>query len=158
MKGITPCLWFDSRAEEAAKFYCAVFKDSKMGKTSRYTEGLPGPEGSVLTVTFQLQGQEFMALNGGPEFRFSEAVSFIVNCESQKEIDEYWSRLISGGGEESMCGWLKDKFGLSWQIVPIEMEKWITDPDRTKVSRVMQALMKMKKLDVDVLKKAYEGR
>src|SRR5262245_51186246 len=115
---ITPCLWFDTQAEEAARFYTSIFKNSKMGAISYYSEGMPMPKGTVLTVLFELDGQEFMAMNGGPLFRFTEAVSLVVNCEDQKEIDFYWSKLLEGGGEESQCGWLKDRYGLSWQITP----------------------------------------
>jgi predicted 3-demethylubiquinone-9 3-methyltransferase (glyoxalase superfamily) len=145
---ITPFLWFDTQAEEAAQFYTSIFKGSKILAVS------PGPDGSVMVVNFQLAGQEFTALNGGPRFKFSEAFSFVVSCENQKEIDEYWSRLTADGGEESMCGWLKDKFGFSWQIVPAEMGKLMSQRDPQKAGRVMEALLKMRKLDVATLKAA----
>lgn len=156
MSRITPCLWFDTQAEEAARFYCSIFKNSKVGRISYYGEGAPLPKGTVLTVTFSLQGQEFMALNGGPAFKFTEAVSFMVNCASQKEIDSYWSKL-SAGGQEVECGWLKDKFGLSWQIVPTVIGKMIADKDPARSQRVLQAVMKMKKFDLATLKRAYKG-
>lgn len=152
---ITPFLWFDNQAEEAAQFYTSIFKNSKILKISRYGDAGPGPKGSVMVVNFQLAGQEFVALNGGPRFKFSEAFSFVVNCENQKEIDEYWSKLTADGGEESMCGWLKDKFGFSWQIVPTALEKLMSDPQ--KANRMMQALLKMRKLDIAMLKAAAEG-
>jgi len=156
MQTITPCLWFDTQALEAAKFYVANFKNSKLGKVSYYGEGAPLPKGTVLTVTFLLNGQEFMALNGGPVFKFSEAVSFVVNCETQDEIDGYWKKLTAGG-QEVQCGWLKDKYGLSWQIVPTALGKMMEDKDPAKTNRVMQALMKMVKLDVNGLQQAYNG-
>ena len=154
---ITPFLWFDNRAEEAANFYVSIFKNSRIGTISRYGEGGPGPKGSVMTVAFQLDGQSFTALNGGPHFKFTEAVSFVVNCDSQKEVDEFWEKL-SVGGSEGQCGWLKDKFGLSWQIVPTALMEMLQDKDPKKSQRVMQALMKMKKLDVPTLRRAYEQR
>ncbi|MBI3675163.1 MAG: VOC family protein [Proteobacteria bacterium] len=157
---ITPCLWFDSQGEDAAKFYVSIFKNSSIDKVSRYgKEGFEihhRPEGSAMTIAFTLEGQSFTALNGGPNFKFSEAVSFIVTCDSQKEIDTYWDKLNADphGGQ---CGWLKDKFGLSWQIVPADMPKWAGDPDAKKSGRVMNALLKMKKLDIEALRRAYEG-
>lgn len=154
---ITPFLWFDNQAEEAAQFYTSIFKNSKILHISRYGDGGPGPKGSVMVVNFQLAGQEFTALNGGPRFTFSEAFSFVVNCDTQQEIDDYWSKLTSGGGAESMCGWLKDKFGFSWQIVPIQLGKLMGDKDPQKANRVMQALLKMKKLDIAKLTAAAEG-
>lgn len=158
MQKITTCLWFDDRAEEAVKFYTSVFKNSKIGSTSRYDEASAKasgrPAGSVLTVTFELEGRQFLALNGGPMFKFNESVSLVVNCEDQKEIDYYWNTLISGGGEESMCGWLKDKFGLSWQIVPTELESLLTSKEPGKAQRVMAALLQMRKLDLNILKNA----
>jgi predicted 3-demethylubiquinone-9 3-methyltransferase (glyoxalase superfamily) len=157
MQKLTACLWFEDKAEEAARFYTSIFKNSKIGKISRYAEGAPRPAGSVLTVSFRLDGQEFLALNGGPEFKFSEAVSFVVNCETQKEVDRMWDKL-SEDGEQVQCGWLKDKFGLSWQVVPTILGKLITDRDPAKSSRVIQAIMQMKKLDIAGLKKAYAGR
>jgi predicted 3-demethylubiquinone-9 3-methyltransferase (glyoxalase superfamily) len=158
MQKITTCLWFDDRAEEAVNFYTSVFKNSKIGSTSRYDEASSKaagrPAGSVLTMTFELEDRQFMALNGGPIFKFNESVSLVVNCEDQKEIDYYWDKLISGGGQESMCGWLKDKFGLSWQIVPTELGKLMSSKEPGKSQRVMAALLQMKKLDINVLKAA----
>ena len=156
MQKITPFLWFDNNAEEAAQFYTSVFKNSKILNVSRYGDAGPGPKGSVMVVNFQLEGQQFTALNGGPLFKFSEAFSFVVNCETQKEIDEYWNKLTSGGGKESECGWLKDKFGFSWQIVPTALGKLMGDPQ--KANRVMQALLQMKKLDIATLEDAAEGK
>ena len=151
---ITPFLWFDHQAEAAAQFYTSIFKNSKILHLSRYGDAGPGPKGSVMVVNFQLAGQEFTALNGGPRFTFSEAFSFVVNCENQQEIDEYWSKLTADGGQESMCGWLKDKFGFSWQIVPTELGKLMSNKDPQKASRVMGALLKMRKLDIAKLKAA----
>ncbi|HEX9348292.1 MAG TPA: VOC family protein [Gemmatimonadales bacterium] len=156
MQKITPFLWFDNNAEEAANFYVSVFKNSKILAISRYGDAGPGPKGSVMVVNFQLEGQQFTALNGGPLFKFSEAFSFVVNCETQKEIDEYWNKLTSGGGKESQCGWLKDKFGFSWQIVPTALGKLMGDPK--KANRVMQALLQMKKLEIATLEDAAEGK
>ena len=158
MQKITPFLWFDNQAEEAVNFYTSVFKNSKMGNIARYGDAGPGPKGSVMTASFQLEGQEFIALNGGPHFKFTEAVSFVVNCETQEEIDSYWNKLTSGGGQESQCGWLKDKFGLSWQIVPTIIGKLLSDKDAKRSQRVMQALMPMKKLIIADLQKAAEGK
>jgi predicted 3-demethylubiquinone-9 3-methyltransferase (glyoxalase superfamily) len=155
MQTITPFLWFDSNAEEAAKFYTSVFKDSKILSTARYGDAGPGPKGSVMTVNFQISGQEFMALNGGPQFKFTEAVSFVVNCETQEEVDAYWSKL-SAGGEEGPCGWLKDKFGLSWQVVPTALPKLLKDPDPAKAQRVMKAMLQMKKIEIKELEDAYQ--
>lgn len=159
MQKITPCLWFDSNAEEAAKFYTSVFKDSKVGKISRYgKEGheIHGkPAGSVLTVEFELNGQTFTALNGGPLFKFDEAISFQVYCSSQKEIDYYWEKL-SEGGAQGQCGWLKDKYGLSWQVVPTALGKMLQDQNAEKSERVMKALVQMRKLDIKTLKEAFE--
>lgn len=159
MNKITPCLWFDRQAEEAARFYTGIFKNSTIGRISRYGEAgaqVSGqPVGSVMTVIFTLDGQEFMALNGGPAFQFSEAISFIVNCDSQQEVDEYWERL-SEDGEEVQCGWLKDKFGVSWQIVPTMMNELMSDPDPEKSQRVMQAMLQMKKLNIEALQRAYD--
>ena len=154
---ITPFLWFDKQAEEAAQFYTSIFTDAKILKISRYGDAGPGPKGSVMVVNFQLAGQEFTALNGGPLFKFSEAFSFVVSCENQKEVDDYWSKLTSGGGQESQCGWLKDKFGFSWQIVPTALGKLMSDKDPTKASRVMQALLQMKKIDIATLEDAARG-
>ena len=158
MQKITPFLWFDNNAEEAAEFYVSIFKNSKILNVSRYGDAGPGPKGSVMVVNFQLAGQEFTALNGGPLFKFSEAFSLVVNCETQKELDEYWSKLTSGGGQESQCGWLKDKFGFSWQIVPTELGKLISAKDPAKTNRVMQAVLQMKKLDIAKLRQAAEGK
>jgi predicted 3-demethylubiquinone-9 3-methyltransferase (glyoxalase superfamily) len=157
MPRITPCLWFETQAEEAARYYVSIFKNSKVGRISYYGEGAPMPKGTVLTVTFTLDGQEFMGLNGGPAFKFTEAVSFMVNCKTQKEIDRYWAKL-SEGGREVECGWVKDRYGLSWQIVPAEIGKMIADKNPARASRVLQAVMGMKKLDLAALKKAYAGK
>jgi predicted 3-demethylubiquinone-9 3-methyltransferase (glyoxalase superfamily) len=159
MQKITPCLWFDDQAEAAAKFYVSIFKHSKLGHVTRYGEAgaeVSGrPKGSVMTVTFEIEGQEFMALNGGPLFHFSEAISFMVQCESQKEIDEMWEKL-SQGGTKGQCGWLKDKYGLSWQIISPGWEEMILDKDPEKSERVMQAILTMGKPDIEALKQAYE--
>ena len=149
MQKITPFLWFDSQAEEAAKFYVSVFKHSKMGGVSRYGDGMPLPKGTVMTAAFEIEGQSFVALNGGPQFKFTEAVSFVVNCDTQKDIDYYWDKLTAGGGKEVQCGWLKDKYGLSWQIVPAALPELVR-----KSGRVMEALMHMKKLDIAALQRA----
>ena len=157
MQKITPFLWFDTQAEEAAKFYVSVFKNSKVKEVTRYTGEEPvGTKGSVMTVAFQLAGQEFVALNGGPQFKFTEAVSFVVNCETQDEIDYYWEKLTADSGEEVQCGWLTDKYGLSWQVVPTKIHEWAGDPARFQ--RVMRAIMPMKKLDLAALEKAYESK
>jgi len=163
MSKIAPCLWFDSQAEEAANFYTAIFKNSKIKHTARYGDAAAAaagrPKGSVLTVSFELDGQEFTALNGGPIFKFNEAVSLMVNCENQDELDHYWNKLSEGGDlKAQQCGWLKDKFGLSWQIVPAAIAKMMSDPDPAKTNRVMQALLQMKKLDIRALQQAYDGR
>src|SRR6266498_2618659 len=155
MQKITPFLWFDDQAEEAANFYVSIFKNSKIGNTARYGEAGPGPAGTVMPVAFELNGQEFTALNGGPEFKFTEAISFFVNCESQQEVDELWEKL-SEGGEEGPCGWLKDKYGLSWQIVPTVLGEMLNDPDPAKAQRVMKAMLQMQKIDIAGLKQAYE--
>ncbi len=157
MQKITPFLWFDSNAEEAMKFYTSVFKNSKMGKVTLYPEGSPGPAGTVMVGTFQIEGQEFIALNGGPVYKFTEAISFVVNCETQEEVDEYWKKLTAEGGKAVECGWLKDKFGLSWQIVPTILIPLMGDKDKEKSKRVMQAMLKMKKIDIEGLKRAYAG-
>jgi predicted 3-demethylubiquinone-9 3-methyltransferase (glyoxalase superfamily) len=154
--GFTTCLWFDGRAEEAAEHYASIFEDSRIGRISRYTEAGPGPAGSVLTVEFELNGQKFVALNGGPEFTFNEAISFQVHCDDQEEVDYYWSKL-SAGGEEGPCGWLKDKYGVSWQVVPKALLDLITDPDAEKAKRTTEALFGMKKLDIDALERAHAG-
>jgi predicted 3-demethylubiquinone-9 3-methyltransferase (glyoxalase superfamily) len=152
MKKITPFLWFDTQAEEAMNFYVAIFKNSKAGDVSH------GPDGKVFSVTFQLDGQDFMALNAGPQFKFNESISFFVNCENQAEVDELWAKLTADGGEESMCGWLKDKFGLSWQIIPKALGELMGDPDPVKAQRVMQAILQMKKIDVAGLQRAYDQK
>jgi predicted 3-demethylubiquinone-9 3-methyltransferase (glyoxalase superfamily) len=157
MQKITPFLWFNDNAEEAMKFYTSIFKNSKIGKVARYGDAGPGPKGTVMTASFSLEGQEFLALNGGPNFKFTEAISFVVNCETQKELDEFWERL-SAGGQEIECGWLKDKFGLSWQIVPTILGKLMSGPDPAKSQRVMSALLKMKKLDIATLQRAHDGK
>jgi predicted 3-demethylubiquinone-9 3-methyltransferase (glyoxalase superfamily) len=153
---ITPFLWFDHQAEEAAGFYASIFPNSKIVKVARYGEGAPRPAGSAMTVEFQLDAQTFVALNGGPHFKFSEAISFVVNCQTQEEVDHYWEKL-SAGGAEVQCGWLKDKFGLSWQIVPTALSQLLSGPDSEKSRRVMKALMTMKKLDIAALKQAYDN-
>lgn len=153
MQKITPFLWFDDKAEEAMNFYVSIFKNSKTLGVTRYGEAGPGPNGSVMTANFELEGQEFVALNGGPHFKFTEAVSFVINCETQAEVDEFWEKL-SEGGEESQCGWLKDKFGLSWQIVPRILIELLQDKDPARAKRVMNAMLQMKKIDIDTLKQA----
>ena len=157
MQKITPFLWFDHQAEEAVDFYTSVFKDSKKGKVARYGAGAPAPEGSVMTVTFQIHGQDFIALNGGPLFTFSQAISFVVSCETQDEIDELWEGL-SAGGEPQQCGWLRDKYGVSWQIVPVTLGEMMQDRDREKSNRVMQSLLQMNKIDMGKLEEAYKQR
>jgi predicted 3-demethylubiquinone-9 3-methyltransferase (glyoxalase superfamily) len=157
MQKITPFLWFDDNAEEAMNFYISIFRNSRIVSVTRYGEAGPGPKGTVMTGKFQLEGQEFMALNGGPHFKFTEAVSFVVNCETQEEVDEFWEKL-SEGGEESQCGWLKDKYGLSWQIVPTILIEMLQDKDPEKSQRVMKAMLQMIKIDIKTLKQAYEGR
>ena len=154
---ITPFLWFDHQAEEAAAFYAAIFKNSKINSVARYGDAGPGPKGTAMTVGFELDGQRFVALNGGPYFKFTEAVSFVVNCENQQEVDYYWDHLIAGGAA-SQCGWLKDKFGLSWQIVPTVLPELLTHPDPATSQRVMQAMMKMIKLDIKQLEQAREQK
>ena len=158
---ITPFLWFDSQAEEAANFYVSTFQESRIGGITRYDEegskAAGRPKGSVMTVEFELDGQKFIALNGGPHFKFTEAISLFVSCENQKEVDYFWEKL-SAGGQEVECGWLKDRFGLSWQVVPTALLEMLQDKDPEKSKRTMAAMLKMKKLDVDALKKAYEGR
>ena len=152
---ITPFLWFDQQAEEAAAFYASIFPNSSVVKVVRCGEAGPGPPGAALTVVFQLQGQSFVALNGGPHFKFTEAISFVVNCQTQEEVDAYWEKL-SAGGAPVQCGWLKDKFGLSWQIVPTVLSELLSDPDPEKSGRVMKAMMAMTKLDIRALKQAYD--
>jgi predicted 3-demethylubiquinone-9 3-methyltransferase (glyoxalase superfamily) len=149
MQKITPFLWFDNNAEEAIKFYTSIFKDSKLVST------IPGPDGKIMGATFILNGQQFMALNGGPQFKFTEAISMYVNCENQEEVDEYWYKLIEGGGQKSRCGWLKDKYGLSWQIIPKQLGELLADKDRKKANNVMNAMLKMDKIDIETLERAY---
>jgi predicted 3-demethylubiquinone-9 3-methyltransferase (glyoxalase superfamily) len=155
MQKITPFLWFDNQAEEAMNFYVSVFKNAKITSLSRYGEAGPGPAGTVMMGTFELEGQEFYALNGGPEFRFNEAISLYVNCETQKEVDELWAKLTAGG-EESQCGWLKDKFGLSWQIIPSILTELLQDNDPVKSQNVMRAMLQMRKIDIQALQQAYQ--
>ncbi len=155
MRKITPFLWFNDQAEEAVNFYTSVFKNSKIENISRFGDDVPGPKGKVMTISFQLDGQEFMALNGGPEFKFTEAISFFVDCKTQEEVDYYWEKL-SEGGEKGPCGWLKDQYGLSWQIVPSILGELMNDPDPVKANRVTQAMLKMQKIDIAGLKRAYE--
>jgi len=151
MKKITPFLWFDTQAEEAMNLYVSIFKNSKvLGVT-------PGPNGRAMSVSFELEGQEFIGLNAGPQFKFNEAISLYVNCNTQAEVDELWEKLTSNGGEESRCGWLKDKYGLSWQIIPTALGEMLGDPDREKADRAMQAMLQMNKIDIQGLKKAFDG-
>ena len=161
MQKITPFLWYDDKAEEAANFYVSIFKDSRIGDIARYDDAgakaAGRPTESVMVVEFQLEGQEFVALNGGPHFKFTEAISLVVNCQTQEEVDEYWKKL-SDGGQEVQCGWLKDKYGLSWQIVPTILSEMLTDPDPKKAERVMKAMLQMKKIDIKTLKQAYDGQ
>jgi predicted 3-demethylubiquinone-9 3-methyltransferase (glyoxalase superfamily) len=155
MQKITPFLWFDTQAEEAMNFYISIFKNSKVVGVSRWGEAGPVPKGTVMSATFELDGQKFMALNAGPQFKFTEAISFFVNCETQEEVDEFWENL-SEGGEKSRCGWLKDKFGLSWQIIPSALGEMLNDKDPQKSKRVMEAMMQMGKIDIKILKQAYD--
>jgi predicted 3-demethylubiquinone-9 3-methyltransferase (glyoxalase superfamily) len=156
MQKITPFLWFDGQAEEAANFYVSLFKNSKILSANRYGEGGPGPAGSVMTIAFQLDGQEFVGLNGGPQYKFTEAVSFYVDCETQEEVDFLWEKLTAGG-EEQPCGWLKDRFGLSWQIIPKGLTELISNPDAEKSQRAMQAMFTMKKIDLAKMEQAFKG-
>ncbi len=153
MPEITPCLWFDTEGEDAANFYTSIFPNSKILHVARYGSAGPRPEGTVMTVSFELDGKKFTALNGGPEYTFSEAISFQVDCKNQEEVDAFWSKL-SEGGEEGPCGWLKDKYGLSWQIVPTRLPELLSDPDRDKAQRVMEAMLKMKKIEIGELEHA----
>ena len=155
MQKITPFLWFDGHAEEAMNFYVSIFKNSKVLEVTRYGEAGPGPKGTVMSATFQLEGQNFYALNGGPQFSFTPAISFFVNCQSQQEVDELWEKL-SEGGQKERCGWLKDKYGLSWQIIPSALGEMLGDKDPVKASRVMQAMLQMNKIDIAGLKQAYD--
>ena len=154
MPRITPFLWYETQAEEAATFYTSIFPNSKILKIARYPEGGPGPAGGVMTVEFELDGQRMTALNGGPHFKFNEAISLVIDCKDQAEVDHYWTKLTAGGGQESMCGWLKDKFGLSWQVTPAILIKLTTDPDKAKAERVFKAMMTMRKIDIPTLLKA----
>jgi predicted 3-demethylubiquinone-9 3-methyltransferase (glyoxalase superfamily) len=155
MQKITPYLWFDNNAEEAINFYSSIFKNSKTVNIARYGEGGPFPKGTLMSATFELEGQTFMALNGGPHFKFNEAISLFVNCETQEEVDDLWEKLTAGG-EESRCGWLKDKYGLSWQIVPTILGKLMQDKDAVKARNVMEAMLQMNKIDIKALQQAYE--
>lgn len=159
MQKITPFLWFDDKAEEAVNFYASIFESSKVGSITRYDEAMAKaagrPEGTVMTVDFELDGQEFVALNGGPHFKFTEAISFVVNCETQEEVDRFWEKL-SEGGQKVQCGWLKDKYGLSWQIVPTILNEFMKDKDPAKAKRVMSAMLQMKKIDIQGLQQAYD--
>jgi predicted 3-demethylubiquinone-9 3-methyltransferase (glyoxalase superfamily) len=157
MPTISPFLWFDSEAEHAAKFYMSVFPNSRILQIARYTDAGPGPKGSVMVVDFEIDGQRITALNGGPHFKFTEAISLVVHCKTQDEVDEYWTKLTAGGGQEGQCGWLKDKYGLSWQIVPDPVTKMLADTDGAKVNRVMQAVLAMKKPDIAAAQRAYAG-
>ncbi|MCC8396248.1 VOC family protein [Paraburkholderia sp. MMS20-SJTR3] len=157
MQKIAPCLWFDGQAEEAARFYLSVFSGSRIAATLHYTEASPGRTGDVLAVTFEIEGQEFMALNGGPQYQFTPAISLMVHCSSQAEVDRYWSALLDSGGKTMACGWLTDRYGVSWQIVPDVLLDMLRDPDHDKANRVMAAMMKMIKLDIGELEKAWRG-
>ncbi len=158
MQKITPFLWFDNNAEEAMQLYVSIFKNSKIGTVSRYGDAGPGPKGSVMLATFELEGQQFMALNGGPHYKLSPAISLYVDCKTQEEVDELWAKLTADGGKEDHCGWLKDKFGLSWQIIPTVLGEMLSDKDPEKSQRVMKAMLQMGKIDIEVLKQAYEGK
>jgi predicted 3-demethylubiquinone-9 3-methyltransferase (glyoxalase superfamily) len=157
MQKIAPCLWFDGKAEEAMTFYTSIFKNSKVGTVMRYGDAGPGQKGTVMAATFELEGQEFMALNGGPMYKFSPAISFFVKCQTQDEVDDLWAKLLEGGAPQQ-CGWLTDRFGVSWQIVPTILGELLQDEDAEKARRVMQAMLKMVKLDIELLKQAYEPR
>ncbi len=154
--GFTTCLWFDGQAEEAASYYTSIFKNSKLGRVGRYTEAGPGPAGSVLAVEFELNGQKFVALNGGPQFTFNEAISFQIHCDDQDEVDYYWS-MLSEDGQEVACGWLKDRFGVSWQVIPTVLVEMISDPDPEKAKRATEAMLSMRKFDIAALERAYAG-
>ncbi|MEU2284133.1 VOC family protein [Streptomyces sp. NPDC013178] len=156
--GFTTCLWFDGQAEEAAHHYVSIFKNSSVGRITRYTEAGPGPAGSVVTVEFTANGQKFVALNGGPEFKFNEAISFQIHCADQEEVDHYWHKLTEGGGEPGPCGWLKDKYGVSWQVVPGVLMEMVTDPDQDKAARATRAMLSMGKLDIAALRRVYDGQ
>ena len=164
MQKITPFLWFDGNAEEAVKSYTSIFKNSKVGRILRYSEEVAKvsqsgmPAGSALTIEFEIEGQKFVALNGGPEFKFNESISFVVNCETQKEVDYFWEKLAADGGEESQCGWLRDKFGVSWQVTPTVLIDMLHDKDSEKAQRAMKAMLQMQKIDIEKLKAAYRGK
>ena len=158
MQKITTFLWFNDDAEEAMNLYVSIFKNSKIGRVSRYPAGAPGEQGKVMTANFTLEGQEFMALNGGPQFPFTEAISLFVSCENQAEVDDLWAKLTANGGAESQCGWLQDRFGLSWQIIPTALMRLVGDPDPARSQRAMQAMLQMKKIDVAGLEAAADGR
>ena len=162
MQKITPFLWFDDQAEEAVNFYTSIFKNSKVGRVLRYDENTAkaagGTVGSVLTIEFEIEGQKFVALNGGPQFKFNESISFVINCETQEEVDYFWRELIADGGEESACGWLKDRFGVSWQVTPTVLIDMLHEKDAGKAGRVMHAMLEMKKIDIANLKAAYDGK
>jgi predicted 3-demethylubiquinone-9 3-methyltransferase (glyoxalase superfamily) len=158
MQKITPFLWYDGKAEEAANFYVSVFKEAKIKETRLWGEAGPGPKGSVLSVTFELFGQEYIAFNGGPQFKFSKAISLFVFCETQAEVDRYWEKLSADGGQTIQCGWLTDRFGMAWQIVPTVLWEYLRDKDGEKSQRVMRAMMQMTKLEIEGLKRAYEGK
>ncbi|GAB2727458.1 VOC family protein [Streptomyces bullii] len=155
--GFTTCLWFDGQAEEAAHHYVSIFKNSRIGRTVRYTEAGPGPAGTVVTVEFVANGQRFVALNGGPEFKFTEAISFQIECDDQEEVDYYWTKLTEGGGEPGPCGWLKDKYGVSWQVVPKRLIEMVSDTDQDKAARATEAMLSMGRLDIAELERAYAG-
>ena len=157
MRAITPFLWFDGKAEEAANFYVSIFKNSRITGVNRYGNAGPGPKGAVMIVTFELDGEKFIALNGGPQYTFTPAISFVVNCETQQEVDHHWEKL-SAGGEQVQCGWLRDKYGVSWQIVPAALGRLMSDPDPAKSARVMRAMLKMIKLDIASLERAHAGQ
>lgn len=157
MQKLNTFLWFDGQAEQAVAFYLSVFPKAKAGKVMRWGDVGPGPKGSVLTASFELNGQEFTAMNGGPEYKFTPAISFMIPCETQQEVDEYWDKLLAGGGQPSACGWLTDKFGVSWQVTPVGLMEMLMDKDQARANRVMEAMMKMIKLDLPTLKKAYEA-
>ena len=157
MQKITPFLWFDGNAEEAMNFYTSIFRNAKVGSISRYGEAGPGPAGSVLTASFELEGLQFTALNGGPHFKFTEAISLFVKCQDQAEVDHYWDALLAGGGRPDQCGWLKDKFGLSWQVIPKALPQLLTDPDPARSKRALDAMLKMIKIDLAELQRAHAG-
>ncbi len=157
MARIIPHLWYSTQAEEAAKFYTSIFRNGKIGSIARYPEGSPGPAGSVMTVEFELDGQPFVGLNGGPQFKFNESVSFAIECDTQEEIDHFWDKLLAGGGKPQQCGWLKDRYGLSWQVTPSGMDKLFSDPDPQRAERAMRAMFDMKKLDIETLRRAADG-